>query len=328
MDAVRAQTGAQVPQRQLGRTIGKTIAQQRAEQIKAANAAALQQPEEEYVEGDEPQDDGEGEAAPETTPQTRERDPANTKYERARRAFLRAGVKEAEFRKIDRDEAIRRGIKLERQQDQRAAEVARLKAAAEKKGQGSTGSSTGETQSRVATPSDESLLTELFTKLDLVDDPAAQATLKSLLSPVLAERAQLRDRDSERNSAEGSDANQALRIQTVRTALSETIPELSDNDDFLNHVAPAMQALAATTPRFARANVDDGVLRELMQAAAFVALEEVGERREPAEPRSVAGRGFMDSPGHTRRSGAKGARSERDEFMAQVTAQLAAHGLG
>lgn len=249
----------------------------------------------------------------------RNTDPANTGYERARRAFLRGGMKDAEFRKIDKDEATRRGLRLERKQNEQAAEYARAKSEASKKGQGSTGASTGETQSRVATPSDDVWLTELFTKLDIGDDPEVQAALKAQLSPVLAERAQLRAQVSERSSAESSDANQPQRFQRVRDALSESIPELSDDDDFNGHVAPAMKAIAATVPRFAKASTDDGLLRELMIAAAKVSLEEVGERVEPTEPRSAAGRGFMDMPGHTRRARTV-PRTEREEFLAQVQA--------
>jgi hypothetical protein len=40
---------------------------------------------------------------------------------------------------------------------------------------------------------------------------------------------------------------------------------------------------------------------------------------EPTEPRSAAGRGFMDMPGHTRRARTV-PRTEREEFLAQVQA--------
>jgi hypothetical protein len=266
------------------------------------------------VVGDE-QPDGD-----EATPQ-RNTDPANTKFERARRALLREGVmKDDEIRKLDRRDAIRRGLKLERAQNHRAAEFARLKAEAQKTDQGSTGASSGATQSRVATPSDDAWLVDLFAKLDITDDPAAQATLKAQLSPVLAERAQLRAENSERSRANGSDVDQAKRLERVRVELTKSISELGDDDDFLNHVGPAMQVLERL-PRFAKASTDDNVLRELMVAAAHMALEEVGERDEPAPAQRAPGMGFVDVTGSARTRDAV-VPDEKAAFMARVHRSL------
>lgn len=254
-------------------------------------------------------------------PAPNEKDPTETRYERSRRAFLRAGWKEDEFRKLDRQEAIRRGIKLERKQNRQAEEFAKAKTEASKKGESSQAQSAGETQSRVATPPDESLLAELFTSIGIADDPEAQAALRAKLSPVLSERAQLkRDLEQRSREAEGSDANQLARVERARTRVAETIPELADDDDFKSHVAPVIAALAAT-PRFAAASTDDAVLEDLIATATRLALEEVGESAGPTSEHGAPGRGFMDM-------GARGPRGitsvePKDVFMATVHDEIA-----
>lgn len=254
-------------------------------------------------------------------PPTQEKDPTETRYERSRRAFLRAGWKEDEFRKLDKPEAIRRGIKLERQQNRQATEFAKAKADTQKKGESSQESSTGETQSRVAAPSDESLLAELFASLDIADDPQAQAALRAKLSPVLSERAKLKGELEQRSrETAGFDANQIARMQRAREQVAESIPELADDDDFKEHVAPVMVALAAT-PRFAAASSDDAVLRNLIDTAARLALEEVGESAEPTLKHGAPGRGFVDMKGP---SGPRGVESvdPKTVFMNSVFAEI------
>ncbi len=223
-----------------------------------------------------------------------EKDPTDTRIERSRRAFLRAGWKDAEFRKLDKQEAIRRGLKLERQQNRQAEAVAKSTADAEKKGESSQAQSAGETQSRVATPPDDALLAELFTALGIDDDTEAKAALKAKLSPVLSERAQLKRALEQRS--ESSDANQRDRLTRVRAQAAESIPELADDDDFKSHVAPVIAALAAT-PRFAAASTDDAVLQDLIETSARLALEEVGESVESISEHGAPGRGFVDMKG-------------------------------
>jgi hypothetical protein len=222
-------------------------------------------------------------------------DPLDTRFERARAALLRTGaLTDAEIHAMDRQKVIRRGLKVKRQLDWQAADFARLKSEAERKGESSQAASNGATLSGVPAPADDPLLAELLTALDLADDPAAKAALSAKLSPVLSERAQLKRDLEQRSHANGSDANQIERCKRVRTQLAESIPEAADDDDWKRHVEPAIVQLAAL-PRFAGADRDDAVLRDLFETATRMSLEEVGERDRSTWSNGSASAGAMET---------------------------------
>jgi hypothetical protein len=215
-------------------------------------------------------------AASESQPEQTNTDPTETRYERARRAFLRNGWKDDEFRKLDRDQAIRRGLKLERQQNRQAAEYARLKTEVDRKGETASDAAAGGTRSGVPSPSAVDRLTELLSKHGLDDDPQLKGEFTSVLSPLLEEIAELKAA-VQRSRAEGSEADQLDRMNRARSELSKTFPDIAEDDEFegLLHTALALK----DSPQFAGYDSDESVLLRLLTAAArALDLEQVGER--------------------------------------------------
>jgi len=225
----------------------------------------------------------------------RNTDPAESRYERARRAMLRSGWKDDEFRKLDKQEATRRGLKLERQLNRQATAFAATQSDASKKGQGSPQTAAASTSSNVQAPASDGLA-ELFKQLGVDGDSEAQELIQKHLSPVLSENARLKAELEQRDPAEGLDVNQAKRLGDVRAQLSESIAELSDNDEWQD-VLVAMTRIG-DLPRYADATSNDVTLAKLVRDAAALALDiDVGERDQPGEPQTGARHGVVDTNG-------------------------------
>lgn len=222
-------------------------------------------------------------------------DPSSTRYERARAALKRSGLSDDEFKGLSREQIIRRGLKLAREQDRQASTFAENQQLREQLRKAQTASSTanGATHSGVPAPSAADRLGELLAKHGLDVDDAAKADFRGLLSPLLDENAKLKADLEQRSQANGSEANQKVRVEKVRAELAKVIPELGDHDDFAD-VLRMMDKLG-DVPRFANALTDDSVLRQLMLTAAQTALEEVGERDRAAWSNGSASAGAMDT---------------------------------
>jgi hypothetical protein len=183
-----------------------------------------------------PQQEQSPEPAQEAQPERGKPDPTNTRYERARRAFLRIGQDIDEI-KGTRDQAIRRGLNLADLQDQSArdhAELDRRRKAEEsagKQGGSSTVSTSGEALSGAPAPSvDFDRATERFRDEGEDFRSRVKDFAQDLTAPLLARIAQLEQR-SQTSQANGSEGQAEYRAQ-VRTQASALIPDLADNDEY------------------------------------------------------------------------------------------------
>lgn len=230
-------------------------------------------------------------------PEQSKPDPLDTRYERARRAFLRSGWTEGEFlEKVgqDKESILRRGLKLARTQDRQAAEYAATKRGDAGKGQGSPSAAAASTSSNVQAPAATNGLAELLARPEIAANPKVKAAIEAALSPVLAEQERLRAELEQRS--QGSDANQVQRVLEVRAELSKSVEELGDNDDWQDTLAVVEKI--GDLPKYAGWDTDKAVLRTLILDAAQLALG-VGERAQiaPVAPHGAAQRGMVDMSG-------------------------------
>lgn len=268
----------------IGGEAPKTAKQAFAERMAAMNGGKsnkIEQASQPKADKDAP------EVEAEASTETKNTDPTNTRYERARRAMLRDGWKDDEFRKLDREEAIRRGLKREREQNRQAAAIADAKRAAERKVQSSPADAAVSASSN-ADASAHDRLAELLTKHGIDEDPQAKADLEALLKPILA-------------SQPLSETKQ--RLQKVRAELSASIPELSSEDDWQD-VGLVMDRIG-NLPKYADAQSNLDTLRMLVRDATMLALD-VGERAfdAPVALHGAASRGVIDVT--SSRSGSRG----------------------
>lgn len=259
----------------------------------------------------------------EQSPAVRNTDPAETRYERARRAMLRSGFKEDEFRKLDRQEAIRRGLKLERQQNRQAAAHAAAQEANQRKGQGSPPAAAASASSNAPAPAQNGLA-ELLDKLGLKDDAEAQALLEKHLSPVLSENARLKAEIEQKAAGEQPDANQVKRVEAARQELAKSLgADLQDDDDWREVLLMADRI--SDHPKYRDALTDDTALSALLSDAARISLEiEVGERHAAAMLQGAARNGLVETSGQRATTPVAG-RSVQDvgaELFAQRMQQL------
>ena len=234
------------------------------------------------------------EAAPAATGGT---DPMGTRFERARAALKRGGWKDDEIAALPREQAIRRGLKLGRQHDRQAAlhaEVERLRQS--KEGHAQDVTAAAGTPSRVPPAPVDDSLPEPFAVYDDDEQKAIKDLLKARLSPLLEENAKLKAESSQRSS-QGSEADLAMRLVKVCDKLSESIPDLADDDDrqLTLSVANGLKAL----DRFRGWETDDAKLSSMLTEAARLAeLDGAGERDETDDvPQGAARGGFMDVTG-------------------------------
>lgn len=260
------------------------------EKLTGKSAAVAPQPERAAPVATEEQPKGE------QSPKGRNTDPAETRYERARRAMLRSGVmKEDEFRKLDREDAIRRGLKLERQQNRQAADFAAAQRASQRKDQGSPPDAAASASSNAQTPAQNGLV-ELLDKLGLKGDSEAQALLQSYLSPVLQEQARLKAQLEQQAAGERPDANQVKRLTDLRAELSKSIIELGEDDEWRD--VEIMAEKISGHPKYGDVDSNDETLQALFNDAIRLALDiDVGERAKPAAPQGAASRGLVETTG-------------------------------
>lgn len=271
--------------------------QARAAQVAAQAAAApQQQANDEQAEA--------ASAAPASKP-----DPTDTRYERARRAFLKAGILDVvEAGKPQRDQFIRRGLNLaekqrsadrernETQTNQKAA------SAAEPAGQGSRASTSTGTPSRVPPVSvDFDALTAGFADEGEEFREKVKAALKGAISPVLDELAQLRAQRAENGQAAGADGMTAA-FKDARAKLTETFPDLADDDDFGRVIRWADKHDLANDPdvSYEGATPEEQAMGILAASARAIGLRSkgAGERAESDdEQQGAASAGFMDVTG-------------------------------
>lgn len=227
----------------------------------------------------------------------RNTDPAETRYERARRAMLRSGMTADEFSRIPKDQAIRRGLKQERKLNREATAFAATQAAAQKKGQSSPQDAAANALSNAQAPAPDGL-TELFARLGIEDDEEAQAQITKHLSPVLAENRSLKAELDQRKAAGPSDVNQETRVANVRAELTKVVSELGDDDEW--NAVGLMAHKMADLPQYADALSNDETLMRLFRDATTLALEiEVGERAAPFSSQGAARWGVVETSGAT-----------------------------
>jgi hypothetical protein len=256
----------------------------------------------------------------EQSPAGRNTDPTETRYERARRAILRTGVmKDDEFRKLDKQDAIRRGLKLERQQNRQAAAHAAAQDASQRKGQGSPPATAASASSNASAPAQNGLA-ELLDKLGLKDDAEARALLDSHLSPVMSENARLKAELEQKAAGERPDANQVKRVETQRQAITQSLGvDLQDDEDW-NDVLEMAQRMSVH-PKYEDALTNDATLNALLTEAVQHVLEvDAGERAKPAVPQGAAQRGLVETTGA--REGVKVAADPRAAARAAFAAAM------
>lgn len=274
--------------------VGSPAAQQKSvEQPKSAPAQA-EQPAATAAEGSRP-------------------DPMDAPWERARTAMLRSGMKDDEFRKLDRREAIRRGRRAQAELDRRAAEHSELerlrKLHEQKEGQNSGVSTTTGTQSGMPPVSVDDPLPEPFAQFD---DDEKQA-VKDLLKQKLDE--QVRQYEAKLNATNRPTVDQEERFGRVLAKVTESFPDLADDGDR----QLAMQAASGLKdlPRFKDWETSDEAMAELLtEAARVVELEEVGERDGSAAQQGAGQWGSLDVTG-------RGSNMPRSEGPAEGTPEHA-----
>jgi hypothetical protein len=224
-------------------------------------------------------------------------DPLDTRYERARRAFLRIGWTEGEFlEKVgqDKEGILRRGVKLARGQDRQAADYAAAKRGDAGKVQSSPSAAAASTSSNVQAPAAPNGLAELLARPEIAANPKVKAAIEAALSPVLAEQERLRAELDQRS--QGSDVTQVQRVLDVRAELTKSVEELGDNDNWQDTLMVVDKI--GDLPKYVGWDTDKAVLRTLLLDAATIALD-VGERAQtaPVAPHGAAQRGMVDMSG-------------------------------
>lgn len=294
--APRVQTPGVVGASSQGVTLGKQMAREAFIRAKDKREAARAEQEAEPAQEEQPQEESTPVVEQSATDEAKKFDPLDTRWERARRAFKRAGIDPSEL-KGTRDQIIRRGLNLQRAQDDAARDRSELELLRKKEGQSSTSATSDATPSRVpASTVDLDGLTEPFAEEGEEFRSKVKGVLQGVVSPLLERIASL-ERAPERTAGESSEG-MAVILREARAKAAELIPALADDDEF-REVSDLVREHKLENVRGLKLEGLSPVEQAMQVILAGARLlghdtARVGARTEPTDPHGAAGRGFLD----------------------------------
>ena len=253
-------------------------------------------------------------------------DPTDTRFERARRALLRDGLKESDLKAISRRALIARGLAAAERQansDRDRAELDRLRkatgqTAATKEGQGSLPRAATEPQNGV--PTVAALFGELTNSIKEEDPEIAQrlqAALEAKLGPILSELAQRREEPAD-------DGAGATAVEAAFAKVAESFPALAGNDKLRAELLDEAEAVSALPGwQYPGATPEEALTEVFSRLLRGRRIDELGVGEHNDEQRGSAQHGQMDvsSVSTPQRTSPKNAREEAKQLFISLGGQ-------